>query len=509
MTVKAHSENGALGVETVGMTMRFGGFIALDHVSIQISPGTFHALLGENGAGKSTLVKCMMGFYHATDGQMMVAGREAEVPDPRAAHAHGLGMVYQHFTLVPSLTAAENLVISREDIPAVIDWRAEKTNLAAFMARMPFAVPLDQPVRALSAGEKQKLEILKQLYLGRRFLILDEPTSVLTPNEADEVLGHVKALCVSGDITVLMITHKFREVSAYADDVSVLRRGKLVGSGHVADLSHADMARMMMGDETLADPAPRAGQVGAVVLSVKNVQAHDRSGLKDIAIDTLEVCAGEIVGIAGISGNGQMELMEVLTGQRPLAAGQIQVKGTAYGATREEARVKCVRYLPEEPLSNACAARMSVTENIGFRSFDLNGEGTRFWLSKREMKERARDLIAAFKVKTASLDASMASLSGGNVQRAVLARELTGDVDLLVISNPCFGLDFTAVAEIRARIMSARNAGAAVLLMSEDLDEIMELADRVLVMSEGRIAYSRPAAEADLADIGRHMGGHA
>jgi simple sugar transport system ATP-binding protein len=204
-----------------------------------------------------------------------------------------------------------------------------------------------------------------------------------------------------------------------------------------------------------------------------------------------------------------MELMEILTGQRPVETGTIKVKQTPYHASREEARVKCVRYLPEEPLHNACAARMSVAENIGFRTFDMNGSGTRFWLSGREMKARAADLVAAFRVKTASLDAPMASLSGGNVQRAVLARELSGDVDLLVISNPCFGLDFTAVAEIRARIMAARNKGAAVLLMSEDLDEIMELSDRVLVMSEGRIAYARAAAEADLAEIGHHMGGHA
>ncbi len=509
MTVKGAHPGGALGVETVGMTMRFGGFTALDGVSIAVAPGSFHALLGENGAGKSTLVKCMMGFYHATAGQLMVGGREVEVPDPKAAHAHGLGMVYQHFTLVPSLTAAENLVISRDDAPRVIDWRAERAALAGFMGRMPFAVPLDQPVRALSAGEKQKLEILKQLYLGRRFLILDEPTSVLTPDEADEVLGHVKALCAAGQITVLMITHKFREVTAYADTVSVLRRGALVGTGAVTELTHDEMARMMMGDAKLADPAPRAGTPGAPVLSVNGVQASDRSGLKDIAIDGLTVRAGEIVGIAGISGNGQMELMEVLTGQRPLAAGEILVKGGPYDATREEARIRCVRYLPEEPLHNACAARMSVTENIAFRTFDLNGKGTRFWLSGREMRARAADLVAAFKVRTASLDSPMASLSGGNVQRAVLARELTGDVDLLVISNPCFGLDFTAVAEIRARIMAARNAGAAVLLMSEDLDEIMELADRVLVMSEGRIAYDRPASEADRAEIGHHMGGHA
>jgi simple sugar transport system ATP-binding protein len=509
MTVAGHLDSGAIGVETLHMTMRFGAFTALDDCSIRIEPGSFHALLGENGAGKSTLVKCMMGFYHATSGEMLVDGHEAHVPNPNAAHALGLGMVYQHFTLVPSLTAAENLVISRENAPRVIDWRRESAALKDFMSRMPFKVPLDQPVRALAAGEKQKLEILKQLYLGRRFLILDEPTSVLTPDEADEVLGHVRKLCEAGTISVLMITHKFREVTAYADEVSVLRRGKLVGSGRVRDLTHANMAAMMMGDAKLAEPAARTGDAGEPILAATGVKARDRSGLKDITIDALTVHAGEIVGIAGISGNGQMELMEILTGQRPLETGTITVKGVPYNATREDARVKCVRYLPEEPLHNACAPRMSVTENIAFRSFDMNGKGTRFWLSGREMRQRAADLVQAFKVKTASLDSPISSLSGGNVQRAVLARELTGDVDVLIISNPCFGLDFSAVSEIRARIMTARNRGAGVLLISEDLDEIMELADRVLVMSEGRIAYDTPIAQADVATIGHHMGGHA
>ncbi len=508
MSSPGHTDAGAIGVETLHMTMRFGAFTALDDVSIRIDPGTFHALLGENGAGKSTLVKCMMGFYAATSGEMLVDGHEARVPDPKAAHALGLGMVYQHFTLVPSLTAAENLVISRENVPGIIDWSKERAALDAFMARMPFQVPMDQPVRALAAGEKQKLEILKQLYLGRRFLILDEPTSVLTPDEADEVLGHVRQLCEAGEISVLMITHKFREVTAYADDVSVLRRGKLVGGGKVSDLSHSDMAALMMGDAKLAEPAPRSGTRGGPVLSMSGIKAHDRSGLKDIAIDTLQVHAGEIVGIAGISGNGQMEFMEILTGQRPCRSGEISVKDAPYAATRADARKSSVRYLPEEPLQNACAPKMSVAENISFRTFDMNGTGTRFWLSGREMRQRASDLIAAFKVKTTSLDSPIQALSGGNVQRAVLARELTGDVDLLIISNPCFGLDFSAVSEIRARIIAARNKGAAVLLMSEDLDEIMELADRILVMSEGAIAFETSVEAADIAQIGQYMGGH-
>lgn len=502
-------EQAAIGVETLHMTMRFGNFTALDDVSINITPGSFHALLGENGAGKSTLVKCMMGFYQQTEGQMMVQRREVSIPDPKAAHAHGLGMVYQHFTLVPSLTAAENLVIAREDAPHRIDWKTERKALDAFMATMPFKVPLDQPVNRLAAGEKQKLELLKQLYLGRHFLILDEPTSVLTPDEATELLGMVRDLTQSGALTCLMITHKFREVTAFADEVSVLRRGKHVGGGKVSDLTTDEMAALMIGDKSFARKADRSGVRGDCVLSVQNAVAPDRSGLKSIQIDDLKVAAGEVVGIAGISGNGQMELLETLTGQRPLQSGTVTVKSEPFYATRSEARNQKVRYVPEEPLHNASAPKMSVLNNLMFRNFDNKADGFGLWLNKRKMASRAADLVDAFNVKMASLESPIASLSGGNVQRATLARELSDDVDFLIISNPCFGLDFSAVADIRARIMAARNSGAAVLLISEDLDEILELSDRVLVMSEGRISYETPIETADIGVIGGHMAGHA
>ncbi|TWF49382.1 ABC transporter ATP-binding protein [Neorhizobium alkalisoli] len=498
----------ALAVSTHGMTMRFANFYALRDASITIAAGSFHVLLGENGAGKSTLVKCMMGFYRPTSGQISIDGQEVDIPDPRAAHELGLGMVYQHFTLVPSLTAAENLVISRADAPARIDWKTEREGLAAFMEKMPFKVPLGIPVGRLAAGEKQKLELLKQLYLGRRFLILDEPTSVLTPAEADELLGMVRGLTEAGELTCLMISHKFREVTAFADEVSVLRRGEHVGGGKVSDLSTSEMAAMMIGDKELVRPAARLPFIGKPVLEMAGAKAPDRSGLKTIEIDGLAVKSGEVVGIAGVSGNGQMELMELLTGQRPLEKGAIRVKGAAYRASREEARRFNVRYLPEEPLKNACAPKMTVAENIYFRDFDFLGGKTQFWLDGRRMKQEAGRLVGEYKVKTASLNAPIASLSGGNVQRAVLAREFTGAVDLLVIANPCFGLDFSAVAEIRARIMAARNAGAAVLLISEDLDEILELSDRILVMSDGHIAYETPAEGADIGEIGRHMAGH-
>jgi simple sugar transport system ATP-binding protein len=450
----------------------------------------------------------MMGFYQPTEGQMLVGSREATIASPRDADRLGLGMVYQHFTLVPSLTGAENLVISRPDVPRIIDWPKERKGLAAFMDRMPFKISLDAPVRELAAGEKQKLEIVKQLYLGRRFLVLDEPTSVLTPSEAEELLGLVRGMTERRQLTVLMISHKFHEVTQFADDVSVLRKGKLAGRGRVAELDRKTMAALMIGDQPIAPmdtrrPTPAGA---AAVLSVSGLNAKDRSGLKTIRIDDLTVRAGEIVGIAGISGNGQKEFLEVLAGQRGREAGEVTVKGEPYGATRAQSRDRHVRFIPEEPLRNACVPRMTVTENIGLRIFDLDPEGRpATWINGGTLKAHAARLVQQFKVKTASLASPIEALSGGNVQRAVLARELTGEVDLLIVSNPCFGLDFAAVAEIRARIMKARNGGTAVLLMSEDLDELLELSDRILVMAGGHLVYETPVADADVHVIGEHM----
>ena len=500
----------AIGLETVGIGKIFGPLVALDNVSIKVPAGSFHALLGENGAGKSTLVKCIMGFYQPDSGQVLVNGHEIAVKNPREARAAGIGMVYQHFTLVPSLTGAENLVISRLDVPAVIDWTAEHKRLDAFLGTMPFRVPLDVPVSQLAAGEKQKLEILKQLYLDQRFLILDEPTSVLTPGEADEMLGLVRGMTERGEITVLMISHKFREVTAFADDVTVLRRGRLAGQGRVADLTPDAMARMMIGDTAIRARAERKVQSQQpVVLELAALFADDDEGLPAIEAVNLKVHAGEIVGIAGVSGNGQSELVEVLSGQRELRDGRIFIHNVGFEPTREAmARLK-VFGLPEEPLKNATVPTMTVAENIAFRSFDRPPMASLgWWLKPGPIREKARELIARYRVKTPSTETPIANLSGGNVQRAVLARELSGDVDVLIVANPCFGLDFASVAEIRAQIMEQRNNGAAVLLVSEDLDEVLELSDRVAVMSGGTITYVAPTAETDRTTIGSHMAGH-
>jgi general nucleoside transport system ATP-binding protein len=500
---------GTFGVDAIAMTMRFGDFLALDNVELKVRPGTFHALLGENGAGKSTLVKCIMGYYHATQGDVLVGDREQIIANPKQAHALGLGMVYQHFTLVPAMTVAENLVLARDDVPAVVDWGKEKKELEAFLSRMPFRVPLDAKVSDISAGERQKCEILKQLYLKRRFLILDEPTSVLTPGEADEVLGMLRAMVVKGELTILMITHKFREVMAFADEVTILRRGKLAGKGKVAELTPDDMARTMIGAEELTIQPARTGEIGDARLELEKLVALDDAGAIAVNKVSLAVRAGEIVGIAGVSGNGQRQLVEVLAGQREAECGDIRVAGDAYHAAREEMRRHKMSLLPEEPLKNARVGGMSVADNIAFREFDRAPFASGgWWLNKSAFREDAKTKIARYKIKTRSPDTPIAALSGGNVQRAVLARELGGDVEVLIAANPCFGLDFAAVAQIHAEIMAARNRGAAVLLVSEDLDELLELSDRLVVMFHGQFVYEARASEADLTEIGRHMAGH-
>jgi simple sugar transport system ATP-binding protein len=506
---EAAPPSGPLGVDAVAMTMRFGDFVALDNVELKVRPGSFHALLGENGAGKSTLVKCIMGYYHPTEGDVLVGGREQAIGNPKDAHALGLGMVYQHFILVPAMTVAENLVLARDDVPAVVNWARETQELETFLGRMPFKVPLNARVSDISAGERQKCEILKQLYLKRRFLILDEPTSVLTPGEADEVLGMLRAMVVDDGLTILMITHKFREVMAFADEVTILRRGKLAGHGKVADLTPDSMARMMIGAEELTLQPPRVGEVGDVRLELDKLNALDDAGAVAVHDVSLAVRGGEIVGIAGVSGNGQRQLVEVLAGQRQAESGTIRVIGDPYHATREEMRRHKMSLLPEEPLKNACVGGMSVADNIAFREFDRAPFASGgWWLNRAAFRSDAEKKIGLYKIKTRTPDTPISALSGGNVQRTVLARELGGEVEVLIAANPCFGLDFAAVAQIHAEIMAARNRGAAVLLVSEDLDELLELSDRLVVMFHGQFVYEARASEADLTDIGRHMAGH-
>ncbi len=502
----------AIGIEAAGVTKRFGPFTALDDVSLKVQPGTIHALLGENGAGKSTFVKCLLGYYRADSGDFLIDGKEEMIAQPQDADRLGLGMVYQHFTLVPSMSAAENLVMARADVPLVIDWKAERKRLDAFLSRMPFQIPLDIPLGTLAAGERQKAEILKQLYLARRLLVLDEPTSTLTPQEAEDVLRLMRSLADSGELTIIIITHKLKEVMAFADEVTVLRRGKMVGGGKVAELSAADMTTMMIGEAHNPATLDRSGDPEGECTAdcpgaplgrrsrpsrpryrrARCAAARDRRHCRRVRQRPARVAGGARRAASAARRRDQS------VGARPIT----------HGATRCT-RSAC-RLLPEEPLRNGCAPGMSVISNLNLRTFDRTDTGAkRLWLNRRRMSERGRQMIDMFGIRTPSPDAPIGALSGGNVQRAVLARELDGDVEVLIVANPCFGLDVKAVAEIRARIVAARNSGTAVLLISEDLDEILELSDRIVVMCEGKIVYETPGTGADAHEIGRHMAGHA
>ena len=519
-------------LELFRITKRFGEFTANEEISLTVPPGTVHALLGENGAGKSTLVKCVMGFHPATSGEIMVGGHVRQIQHPSDARKYGIGMVYQHFTLVPAMTVMENLVLSRPDVPAVVNWKKEEARLKEFMAtEAPFKVPLHKRASELAAGEKQKTEILKQLYLRSRILILDEPTSVLTPAEAGEVLSLLRGMASEGRLSIIIITHKFREVFSFADDVTVLRRGKLVGQGKVANLTRDDLAGMMMG----TTPAPNSAAVPAktpatpaatptamtpttslgepsrkTALRLRKLTVHGDNGLEAVHDLSLELGEGEVLGIAGVSGNGQRELMEAICGQRSISAGSIEVFGQNYRGRRREIAAHQFHTLPEEPLRNACAPALSVAENIALRTFDVAPQARWKWiLNSKAIRRAAMPLIEKFSIKTRGPDTPIRDLSGGNVQRAILARELaTQPVKILVVAEPCFGLDFAATDFVHQQLRDARERGVAILVISSDIDELLKISDRILVMSGGQITYETPTSKADVAVIGSHMAGH-
>ena len=521
----------ALTLETYRLGKRFGDFVALDDVSLRVRPGTVHALLGENGAGKSTLVKCISGYHRPDAGALMLDQRETEIASPREARAIGIGMVYQHFTVAPDMTVAENLLLARGQLPARIDWPQARTELEAFMQQAPFALPLDAFPADLSAGERQKLEILKQLLLKPRLLILDEPTSVLTPQEADEVLQTLADRAHQGDCSILLITHKFREVSDHADDVTVLRRGKMVLSAAVADTTTDTLAQAMVGHAQTPPAGAGASESGQIrvaltacehtasraflepgadvvdALEVIGLTVDGDRGQRALNALSLRVRPGEILGLAGVAGNGQQELLQALTGQRRRMAGKVLVQGEPFDGSRAMNRRLGVRALPQEPLLNACVPSMTVAENLALRDFDQTPMSRAGWMRWGQVMANARARIEQYRIKSPGLNAPMQALSGGNVQRAVLSRELVQHARLLLVSNPSFGLDFAATQEVHARLRAAADQGCGVLLISEDLDEILLLAHRVAVISEGRIVMQVPVAAADKQTIGVCMAG--
>jgi len=497
-------------IEATGLRKQFGTVRALDDVEITVKPASFHAVVGENGAGKSTLAKCLLGFYKPDAGEVRMDGMA--VHSPAESRRAGLGMVFQHFTLAPSMTVTENLLLARSDLPVVISWEAERERLREFLKTAPFSVNLDARVDHLAAGEKQKVEILKQLYLKTRALILDEPTSVLTPSEAEEVMTILSGMVRAGVLSVLLITHKLREVTAFADDVTIMRRGRVAACKPVRQVDAATIAELMMGDSGLPQTIERTLTVQRTqALTIRNLLVRGDQGLPAVHDLDLTVHSGEILGIAGVSGNGQRELVQAVGGQRAIEGGEILAFGAPFRPTREGIEKFGLFTLPEEPLENATVPGMSVAENLALRGFDRKPMAVGgFLLNGPAIRANAIEEIERFSIQTPSPFSPIRNLSGGNVQRTVLARDLgSREARIMVIANPCFGLDFAATAFVHNQLVELRNAGGAVLLVSEDLEELMKLADRILVMSEGRIAYETLPANLDLAMVGQFMAGHA
>jgi simple sugar transport system ATP-binding protein len=491
------------------MTKIFGSFAALEDVSIKIRPGSFHALLGENGAGKSTLVKCMMGFYKPTRGSLLIDGREVEVATPRDAHASGLGMVYQHFTLIPSLTAAENLVTARRHVPTVIDWRAERRGLEEFLAKMPFRVRLDSKVSDLAAGEKQKLEILKQIYLDCRFLILDEPTSVLTPQEVHRLFETLRLLAAEG-CSILYISHKLHEIKALCHTATILRGGKVVATCDPRAETAKSMAQLMIGAE-IRTLSRRTGQGGGEPrLAVGNLDLPGDgpfgTTLKDVSF---EVRRGEIFGIAGVAGNGQHELFQALSGERLAASTEmVLIDGRPAGRMdaggRRRLGMCCV---PEERNGHGAVPDMSLVENAvlsGRQRKRLTASG---FIRRPAAESFATTIIREFDVRTPGAEATARSLSGGNLQKFIVGREVLQDPGILIVFQPTWGVDAGAATAIHQALFNLASGGAAVLIVSQDLDELLTLSDRLAVINVGVLSGAMVTAEASLDEIGLLMGG--
>jgi simple sugar transport system ATP-binding protein len=490
----------ALALELIGLTKRFGDVVACDGVSLSVAPGEVVAVVGENGAGKSTLMNMACGLYRPSAGEVRAAGEAIAPGSPRAAIAAGIGMVHQHFMLVGPLSVAENVALGAEKRHnGLFDRRGAQAEVKALSDRLGFGLDPARLILGASVATQQRVEILKVLYRGARVLILDEPTAVLAPAEADALLETVRALAREGK-SVVLVSHKLREVLAVASRVAVMRRGKLVGEVRAAETSADALAALMVGEGVSAVPREGPpGRRGERVVALRGAHARgDRGAAADaVAGMDLELFAGEIAVVAGVDGNGQAELAEVLTGLRPLSAGTLE------GLPTREA----LGHIPEDRQSRGLCLKLSVEENLVLgrhRGSALARHGLVDLPARRALAER---LIGDLDIRPTDPTLSAASLSGGNQQKAIVARELLASKApprLVIAVQPTRGLDLAALANVHARLRAARDAGAAVLVVSLDLDEVRALGDRILVMARGRIVRELPRG-ADEGEIGRAM----
>jgi general nucleoside transport system ATP-binding protein len=489
-------------LEMRGVTKQFPGVLANDHVDFDLRKGEVHALLGENGAGKSTLMNILYGLYRADEGEIRTNGKPVTFSSAKDAIDRGIGMVHQHFMLIPVMTVAENIVLEVEPRKAgvLLDYDAAVERVRDISTRFGLAVNPSAKVANISVGQQQRVEILKALYRGAEILILDEPTAVLTPQEAGELFGIIKSLQADGT-SIIFISHKLNEVLEIADRITVLRRGKKIDTVPREGATEETLARMMVGREVLLRVEKRPSEPGDKLLELKNVNVNDDRGLPAVREVSFDVHAGEIVGIAGVEGNGQSELIEAITGLRAAAGGEIVVGGrTMTHPTARKMLDAGVGHIPEDRQRRGLVLEFTIAENIALHDYNRPPDSKWGWLFPRRLIQRAASLIREFDVRGGGPQTRGGALSGGNQQKVVAAREIARDPSVLVAAQPTRGLDVGAIEYLHRRLVEERDEGRAILLISLELDEILSLSDRILVMYEGRIVgeHARDTTEEEI-----------
>jgi len=506
----------AFALQATGITKHFPGVLANDHVSFTLEKGEIHALLGENGAGKSTLMNILYGLYQPDEGEIMIDSQPRRIDTPHDAISLGIGMVHQHFMLVPPLTVTENIMLGQESIQAssrvlgklaVLNRRSVTERIYELSQQYGLEVDPEAVVQDLPVGSQQRVEIIKALYRAADILILDEPTAVLTPQEADELFIIMRNLVKQGK-SIIFITHKLREVFAVADRISVMRAGQVVGTVKPSEATQEMLAEMMVGRKVILQIDKIDAHPGEVVLSIDGLQVMDDR--RHMAVDgvSLVVRAGEILGVAGVQGNGQTELVEALTGLRHPLEGRVTILGhdTTRATPRQIIEVG-IAHVPEDRQKHGLVLSFSVRDNLVLCTYYQSPFAQGVELNFPVIENFAEELVHTFDIRTPSLETNVGSLSGGNQQKVIVARELARQVKLLVANQPTRGLDVGSIEFIHRRIVDARDKGAAVLLVSAELDEIMSLSDRIAVMYKGRILDTLEAKSAAREQLGLLMAG--
>jgi len=475
-------------IEMREITKVFGEFVANDKINLQLRKGEIHALLGENGAGKSTLMNMLAGLLEPTSGEIVVNGQVVKLDSPSKAASLGIGMVHQHFMLVEAFTVAENIILGSELTKnGVLDIARATKEIMDLSERYGLAVDPSAKVADISVGAQQRVEILKTLYRGADILIFDEPTAVLTPSEIDELMAIMKNLVKEGK-SIILITHKLDEIRAVSDRVTVIRRGKSIETVEIVGATNADLAEMMVGRSVSFKTEKQAAQPKEVVLSIKDLVVNENRGVPAVKNLSLDVRAGEIVGIAGIDGNGQSELIQAITGLRKIESGSIELKGRSIlGLHPRQITEMSVGHVPEDRHRDGLVLDMMISENIALQTYYKEPLSKNGILNYGNIISHAKKLMQEFDVRAASEIVPASALSGGNQQKAIIAREINRDPDLLIVSQPTRGLDVGAIEYIHKRLIEARDNGKAVLVVSFELDEILNVSDRIAVIHDGKI----------------------